>query len=197
MDTASSISYSRAGYVCTALHDYSFRCQQCGYAVIYCYSFAMRNVISFLWWAVNALYLFLWFLLLSDEQWNFVWEPGQTGFIRCSHRTACLGLFSRKSFYEWSVELLLVGLLVKLQITFSCILTAEQVAVRRIGTSIMLSREMGESCCLKRPISGYMCCSPTLHIDPAALPFVHRSITEFYHATVVLYSNPTEEAVRQ
>ena len=35
------------------------------------------NVVSFWWWAVNALYSFLWLLLLSDEQWNFVGNLGR------------------------------------------------------------------------------------------------------------------------
>jgi len=91
----------------------------------------------------------------------------------------CLFGISWESFKEWSFEQLLVGLLVKLQITFSCILTADQVAVRRNGTTVMLSRGMRESCCMKRAISGYVQCSLTLHIDPGALTFLHRLITDF------------------
>jgi hypothetical protein len=71
-----------------------------------------------------------------------------------------------------------------------------EVAVQRNGTSVMLSRETRESYCVKRAISRYVQCSPTLDIDPAAVPFVHQMVTEFCHTTVVPCSKPAEEAVR-
>jgi hypothetical protein len=43
----------------------------------------------------------------------------------------------------------------------------------------LLWAEMRESCFVKRVISWYVACSTTLHIYPAAVPFVHRLVIEF------------------